>query len=90
MNQYKFHSTSLSYSALDVSLNKAELIPKIESGEVDHLDFTAKVFSGGKNRNYYRFRDEELSFFAPSFAGRPFLRNHDELDIESRDGRSTS
>ena len=66
--------------------SKAELIPRINSGEVDHLDFKAKVFIQGKNRNHYRFNDSEIPNFAGSFEGQPFLRNHDTINIESRDG----
>ncbi|MFC2065260.1 hypothetical protein ACFLXB_09225, partial [Chloroflexota bacterium] len=66
--------------------SKADMIPKIESGEIDHLDFKAKVYRQGANKNFIRFRNEELEYFAPSFAGKPFLRNHDEGDIASRDG----
>ena len=65
---------------------KAELIAGIESGEIDHLDFQALVFKGGKNRNYYRLDESEIHTFAPSFIDRPFLRNHDQEDIDSRDG----
>jgi len=65
---------------------KAEMIAGIESGEIDHLDFQAVVFKGGKNRNFYRLADQEMPTFAPSFEGRPFLRNHDQDDINSRDG----
>jgi hypothetical protein len=68
------------------NLNKTETLHKIESGEIDHLDFQAVVFKTGKNKNYYAFSQDELPRFAGSFAGRPFLRNHDEDNIESRDG----
>ncbi len=66
--------------------SKAELIAGIESGEIDHLDFSAVVFQTGKNRNFYRLDEREIHTFAPSFEGRPFLRNHDQEDIASRDG----
>src|SRR4029078_13550611 len=33
-----------------------------------------------------RFRPDELESFAASFAGTPFLRNHDTQDIGARDG----
>ncbi|OGN74185.1 MAG: hypothetical protein A2X25_14435 [Chloroflexi bacterium GWB2_49_20] len=65
---------------------KADMLSKIESGEIDHLDFQAVVFKGGKNRNFYRFPDAEMSSFAATYEGRPFLRNHDEYDIDARDG----
>jgi hypothetical protein len=66
--------------------NRAELLPKIESGEIDHLDFTARTYGTGRNRNPYLFRDEDLPAFAASFEGMPFLRNHDTRDIDARDG----
>jgi hypothetical protein len=66
--------------------SRAELLPKIESGEIDHLDFKANVFGTGKIRNPYAFKDEDLQRFATSFEGQPFLRNHDTHDIEARDG----
>ncbi len=65
---------------------RAELLPKIESGEIDHLDFQARVYGTGKNRNPYVFQDKDLAVFAASFEGQPFLRNHDTLDIDARDG----
>ena len=66
--------------------DKAALIPLIESGEIEHLEFEARVFRQEKNRNHYRFLFEEIPSFAGSFEGRPFLRNHDTEDIASRDG----
>jgi hypothetical protein len=66
--------------------SRAEMLPKIENGEIDHLDFQARVYGTGKNRNPYVFKDEDLSNFADSFEGQPFLRNHDTYDIDARDG----
>lgn len=65
---------------------RAEILPKIESGELDHIDFRARVFVLGPNRNYFAFRAEDMPSFARSFEGQPFLRNHDSYDIDSRDG----
>lgn len=65
---------------------RAELIPQIESGKLEYIDFEAKVFGTGKNRNPYRFKDQDLEIFAKSFEGQLFLRNHDTADINSRDG----
>ena len=42
--------------------------------------------SRGLNRNFLRFRDEDLPALAVSFTGQPFLRNHDTHDIGARDG----
>jgi hypothetical protein len=66
--------------------NKPEMIAGIESGEIDHLDIQAVVFNSSPNRNFYHLAEEELPLFAGSFEGKPFLRNHDEINIESRDG----
>lgn len=44
------------------------------------------VYRTGPNANHVRFRPEELAGFAASFAGLPFLRNHDTGDIGARDG----
>ena len=66
--------------------SRAELLPKIENGEVDHLDFRARVYGTGRNRNPYEFRAEDMSAFASSFEGQPYLRNHDTFDIDARDG----
>lgn len=65
---------------------RAELLPKIESGELEFLDFRANVFTNGLNRNPYRFRDEDLAAFAVSFEGQPFLRDHETGEIEAREG----
>lgn len=65
---------------------RADILPKIESGEIDHIDFSARVYGTGRNRNPYLFKDADLDNFAKSFEGQPFLRNHDTYDIDSRDG----
>lgn len=65
---------------------RAEILPKIESGEIDHLDFPATVFQNGPLRAPFQFREQDLPAFAKSFEGMPFLRNHDQYDIEARDG----
>lgn len=66
--------------------SRAEMLAAIESGEMDHLDFDALVFKRGRNLNFYTFRESDLSAFATSFVGQPFLRNHDLGDIGARDG----
>jgi hypothetical protein len=66
--------------------DRAEILPKIDSGEIDHLDFRARVFQMGENRNSYKFRQQDMPSLASSFEGQPFLRNHDSFDIGSRDG----
>jgi hypothetical protein len=66
---------------------RLELLRRIAAGEViPSLVFDAEVFLPGDNLNHFYFRDEDLAGFAASFAARPFLRDHDEEHIESRDG----
>src|ERR1700690_1581117 len=65
---------------------RAETLAAIESGELDHIDFSAQVFNTRPNRNHLAFKNEDLAGFAASFAGQPFLRNHDTFDIGARDG----
>ena len=65
--------------------SRAEMLPKIESGEIDHLDIKIKAFKKGKNRNFLKFKEEDLPAFAASFEGQPFQRDHD-LSVEARDG----
>lgn len=67
--------------------SRAELLPKIESGEVEHLDFRARVFSPmATNLNPYRFNVEDMPAFAKSFEGQPYLRDHNTYTIDARDG----
>lgn len=49
--------------------------------EVDAITFWERP-----NRNHVRLRRGDLAAFAASFAGAPFLRNHDEQDIGAREG----
>jgi hypothetical protein len=70
---------------------RAEMLPKIENGEIDHLDFRAQVFSqASQNRNPYRFKDEDMKHFAESFEGQPYLRDHNTYEIDARDGTLVS
>ena len=67
--------------------DRAVILPQIESGELDHIDFAARVYRADtKNRNPYIFQAKDLDGFATSFEGQPFLRNHDTWDIDARDG----
>jgi hypothetical protein len=65
---------------------RAETLAAIESGALDHIDFTAQVFNTKPNRNHVTFQPEDLEAFAASFKDMPFLRNHDTSDIGARDG----
>ena len=66
--------------------SRAELLPKIESGEIEYLDFRAKVFSQGPNSNFVAFLDADMPEFAASFEGQPYLRDHEQHEIDARDG----
>ena len=60
---------------------------KLAAGELDELVFEACVFRAVyPNRNYLRFRDEDLEAFAGSFAGQPFLRDHNAYELDARGG----
>jgi hypothetical protein len=67
---------------------RAVTLPQIQSGALEYIEFEARTFrqSTKPNKNYVRFRDEDLPAFANSFKGQPFLRNHDQHDIGARDG----
>ena len=72
-------------------LDRGELRRQHAAGELQELEFEAVVFrTQYPNWNYVRFRDEEMEAFAASFAGVPFLRNHDMQDIAARDGIVTA
>ena len=60
---------------------------KLAAGELDELVFEACVFRAVyPNRNYLRFRDEDLEAFAASFVGQPFLRDHNAWEVDARGG----
>ena len=64
-----------------------ELRAKLAAGELDELVFEACVFRAVyPNRNYLRFRDEDLEAFAASFVGQPFLRDHNAYELAARGG----
>src|ERR1035437_5335989 len=66
--------------------SRAELLPKIESGELEYMEFRAKVFSMGPNANHIMFLDADMPAFATSFEGQPYLRDHEQREIDARDG----
>lgn len=68
------------------SERRVELKRQLDAGELSSVEFEARVFRTGQNRNFLRFYDQDLPLFAASFAGVPFLRDHDVRRIESRDG----
>jgi hypothetical protein len=65
---------------------RQRLRAQVQAGELGELEFAAVVYRTGPNANFVRFRPEDLAAFAASFAGQPFLRNHDVADIGARDG----
>ncbi len=67
-------------------VDRKALRKELDAGELEFIEFDAVVFRQGPNSNHYAFRDGDLTAFADSFAGQPFLRNHDVYDIDSRDG----
>lgn len=66
--------------------SRGELKAKLRAGELDEIIFEAVVYRDGPNGNHVRFREADLSGLAASYAGVPFLRNHDTHDVGSRDG----
>jgi len=66
--------------------DRPRLLKEIESGELADIEFDAKVFTFGKNRNHLTFYEQDLPTFAASFAGKPFLRDHNTFQIAARDG----
>jgi hypothetical protein len=72
-------------------MDRVEMRKQFAAGELQELEFEAVVFRAVyPNWNYVRFRNEEMDAFAVSFAGVPFLRNHDLQDISARDGIVTA
>lgn len=59
---------------------------KLKAGELEELLFDAVVYRNAPNANHVRFKAGDLPAFAQSFAGAPFLRNHDVQDVGARDG----
>lgn len=67
--------------------NRAQMLRDIESGELEAIEFDARTFKHGvKNRNHFTFLASDLPSFAPSFANKPFLRDHNTRSISARDG----
>jgi len=67
--------------------DRRDLLRRLQAGElIPGITFDAEVFIPGGNHNHFYFRDQDLAAFAASFEERPFLRDHDEYRIDSRDG----
>ena len=69
-----------------LSNDRPLLLKQIESGELTDIEFDAKVFTFGANRNHLTFYEQDLPSLAESFAGKPFLRDHNTFEIAARDG----
>jgi len=64
-----------------------ELRAALKAGTLDELRIQADVFCATyPNANFVRFPDEDLTSFAESFVGQPFLRDHNDYEIEARGG----
>jgi hypothetical protein len=64
---------------------------KLAAGELDELSFRAVTFKATyPNANCLRFRDEDLDRFAASYAGQPFLRDHEQHTLAARGGTITA
>jgi len=57
--------------------NRKETLTKIESGELEAINFDAAVFSTKPNHNAYLF-EGDLKNFANSFEGQSFVKDHRE------------
>lgn len=68
------------------SADREQTLADIASGKTEFIEFNARVFKDGQNKNFVRFRENDMPAFAHSFKNAPFLRNHDTHNIESRDG----
>jgi hypothetical protein len=68
------------------SNDRPVLLKQIESGELTDIEFDAKVYTFGTNRNHLTFYEQDLPSLAESFAGKPFLRDHNTREIAARDG----
>lgn len=67
---------------------RAALLAQLKAGEHVELEFEAITFiqRDTPNRNFVRFQPGTLPSLAKSFAGVPFLMNHDSYDVASRGG----
>jgi len=71
-------------------LDRALTLKQIESGELTEIEFDARVYTFGPNRNHLTFYEKDLVALAASFIGKPFLRDHNTYEIASRDGVITA
>lgn len=62
------------------------LLKRLAENDLDKITFEAVTFRSGPNRNGLRINDADLPRFAASFAGVPFLRDHEAQQIDARAG----
>jgi hypothetical protein len=71
----------------DLRTYRSELRKLADAREISEIQFSARVFKHKyPNKNYVRFRDEQLGSFARSFGSQPFLQDHSQRNIASRLG----
>lgn len=69
-----------------------QLLAKCAAGEHVEIDVDILAFEqrpGVANRNFLRFRDGAMLKLGASGKGTPFLKNHDQGDVEARGGTIT-
>lgn len=74
----------------DTNAHRLEVIQAVRDGK--HLELmvkrsrTYRQSKGSKNRRYLRFAADELDAIAPTFAGQPFLMDHNTYEQDARKG----
>lgn len=66
-----------------------ELLAKCAAGEYVEVDVDLLAYeqrTGATNRNYVRFRDGAMTKLGSSGVGKPFLRDHEQRDVNARAG----
>ena len=75
------------FLAIDEEAARKRLRKAFKDGHLDELAFRAVVFLHEyPNANFVRFRDADIGSLAASFVGHPFLRDHNQREIEARAG----
>lgn len=77
-------------AGVDTNAHRLELIQSVRDGK--HLELVVKrartyrQSKGYKNRNFLRFAADKLESIAPTFAGQPFLVDHNTYEQDKRKG----
>lgn len=69
---------------------RSELLKSLREGEHVEVEFDARVFfqlAGLPNRNFTRFKNSILNKLARSFVGMPFLRDHEQHNMNAVAGK---